>query len=95
MVGTALLALMGLRYPVKMIPLLLFELFWKSTWLLAVGLPRILAGSLDEGTITDLIACLMGVILVPLALPWRYVLHQYWKAPGDPWKAHGPVSSKT
>ena len=35
----ALLAVLGIRYPVKMLPLLLFELLWKIIWVLAFGLP--------------------------------------------------------
>jgi len=32
-----------------------------------------------------LINCLVGVVLVPLVMPWGYVFKQYIKAPGDPW----------
>jgi hypothetical protein len=34
----ALMALWGVRYPVKMLPLLLFELTWKVIWVVAFGL---------------------------------------------------------
>ena len=30
--ATALLAVVGIRYPIKMLPLLFFELVWKSIW---------------------------------------------------------------
>ncbi len=36
--AVSLLAFLGIRYPLKMLPLLFFELLWKSVWLLAFGL---------------------------------------------------------
>ena len=35
----SLLAVLGIRYPVKMLPLLFFELLWKVMWVLGCGLP--------------------------------------------------------
>ena len=37
--AVSLLAILGLRYPLKMLPLLFFELVWKSIWVVAIGLP--------------------------------------------------------
>jgi hypothetical protein len=31
-------------------------------------------------------ACLMGVVLFPLVIPWRYVLANRVKAPADRWR---------
>jgi hypothetical protein len=81
----ALLAVLGIRYPLKMLPLLLFELLWKSIWVLAFGLPLLLSGRLDPDTSATLAACLLGVVLVPLVTPWGYVLEHYLRAPGDRW----------
>ena len=87
--ATALLAVLGIRYPIKMLPLLFFELVWKTIWILIFGLPKLLSGGLDPnvtfGGTETLIACLVGVVLVPIAMPWGYVLRQYVKAPGDRW----------
>lgn len=88
--AVALLALLGLRYPLRMLPLLLFELVWKTIWVLAFGLPLWLGGRLDEGTRETLDACLMGLVLVPLALPWGYVFRHYVRVPGDRWRARRP-----
>lgn len=80
------LAALGLRYPLQMLPLLLFELLWKSVWLLAVALPLSQAGPLDPDNAATVVDCLFGVILVPLVLPWRYVIQNYIRKPGDRWR---------
>jgi len=46
----SVLALLGLRYPVRTLPVLLFETAWKVLWLGLVALPHAAAGSLDRGT---------------------------------------------
>ncbi len=85
----ALLAVLGIRYPIKMLPLLFFEFVWKFIWVLAFGLPLLLSGGLDPnvsfGGTETLINCLLGIVLVPLVTPWGYVLKHYLKAPGDRW----------
>src|SRR5215213_9361474 len=87
--ATALLAVLGIRYPIKMLPLLFFEFVWKVIWILTFGLPLLLTGGLDPhvtfGGTETLIACLVGVVLVPIAMPWGYIFKQYLKAPGDRW----------
>jgi hypothetical protein len=40
----SLLAFLGLRYPVKLLPVLLFESAWKLLWLALVALPRATSG---------------------------------------------------
>jgi hypothetical protein len=87
--ATALLAVVGIRYPIKMLPLLFFEFVWKAIWILAFGLPLLLSGGLDPnvsfGGTETLIACIVGVVLVPLAMPWGYVFKHYFKVPGARW----------
>ncbi|HEX8212719.1 MAG TPA: hypothetical protein VF584_21265 [Longimicrobium sp.] len=81
-----LLCALGVRYPVRMMPLLLFELAWKCIWVAAFGLPLWSAGRLDAGTSDTLFSCVLGLVLVPLVLPWPYIFAKYLKAPGDPWR---------
>ena len=81
----ALLAVLGLRYPLKMLPLLFFEFLWKAIWLLAYGLPLLLGDGLSPQTTETLTGVLMGVVLVPLVTPWGYVLERFVRAPGDRW----------
>ena len=95
--ATALLAVLGIRYPLKMLPLLFFEFVWKAIWILVFGLPLLLSGGLNPnvsfGGTETLIACLVGVVLVPLVMPWGYVLKHYLKAPGARWGKQVTVQS--
>ncbi len=82
----ALLAVLGIRYPLKMLPLLFFEFLWKAVWVLAFALPQWSAGQLAPDAQEVLINNLVGIVLVPLVMPWGYVFRQYVKASGDPWR---------
>ena len=81
----ALLSALGIRYPLQMLPLLLFELAWKLVWLLAVALPKWSARTLDPATLESLPSILM-VVIVPVVIPWRYVFANYVRKPGDRWR---------
>jgi hypothetical protein len=83
--AVTLLAVLGIRYPLKLLPLLFFELVWKTMWVLMWGLPLWSTGQLTPDRQETLLACLVGIVLVPLAIPWGYVFQQYVKAPGDRW----------
>jgi hypothetical protein len=72
---------LGLRYPLKMLPLLFMQLFYKSVWLIAVAPPLWSAGrsiGFTEGM-------LIGVVLDLIVIPWPYVLATYVKKRGDRW----------
>ncbi|HEY4616990.1 MAG TPA: hypothetical protein VIH09_02200 [Flavobacterium sp.] len=81
----SLLAFVGIRYPLKMLPILFLELIWKSIWLIAVALPLWSAGQVDADNLETAQNCLMGII-VPLVIPWRYVWINYVKMRGDRWR---------
>ncbi len=84
----SVLAVLGIRYPLQMLPLLFFEMVWKAIWLLRVALPQWSNGRMDAGTAESAIACLMGVIF-PMIIPWSYVVENYVKKAGDPWRGRG------
>src|SRR5580692_2728368 len=63
-----LLCLLGVRYPVKMMPLLVFELTWKLIWVLAAWLPLYLGHALDADTARSFSGIFAGVVVVPLLL---------------------------
>ncbi|MDL2340495.1 MAG: hypothetical protein QFB89_04120 [Pseudomonadota bacterium] len=84
--GVWLLAFLGLKYPLRMLPLLLFEFVWKTIWLLDFGLPEWFSGQQPPTFAEDAFNIGLGVILMPLVIPWGYVWRHYVKAPGDRWR---------
>lgn len=85
----SLLCVLGIRYPLQMIPVLLWELTWKSIWLLVVALPAWQSGTTDEAIISTTFECLF-VIIIPLAMPWKYVYARYIQQQGDRWRNESP-----
>ena len=83
--GLGATAALGLRYPVQMLPVLLFELTWKAIYLIAFALPLWSAHQINAATAEDIQAVLMAVIFIPL-IPWRYVFAHYVLKHSDRWK---------
>jgi hypothetical protein len=81
----SLLAFLGLRRPLAMLPILVFEVAWKLTWLAAVAVPHLLANDMDTGT-EKLFSSVLWVVLPLAVTPWDYVWKRYVKAPGDRWR---------
>ena len=85
LVAMSLLAFLGLRYPVKLLPVLLFESTWKLLWLGLVALPKALDGNLDKAT-SDIAFNCSFVVLILAVTPWAYVWRTYVRATGDRWR---------
>lgn len=81
-----LLSLLGVRYPVRMLPLMIFEFTWKLIWALAIWLPPYLGHTLDPRTADNALSILAGVVVVPLVLPWGYIWKHYVVAASDRWR---------
>jgi hypothetical protein len=85
LVAMSILALMGLRYPQRMLPILLFEVAWKLLWLGTIALPLWLDNQLEGATRQQATAILWVAIIIAV-MPWRHVLTQYVLTPGEPWR---------
>ena len=86
LVAMGLLALLGLRYPVKMLPILLFESAWKLLWLGAVAVPLWIADEMDAAT-AEVAGAALWVVIILAVIPWRYVFTQYVVNRGDSWRS--------
>jgi hypothetical protein len=90
----ALMALLGLRYPLQMLPFLLFELAWKIIWGSLVFLPMWQSGQVSEAMATVGVNCLVVLLLIPL-IPWDYAFANYVRTPGAPWTRKKPTPTLT
>lgn len=84
LLAMSVLALLGLRYPLRLLPILLFEVGWKLTWLGVVALPLWLDGTLEGATRVQA-GSVLWVVVVIVVIPWRHVVVQYLTA-GEPWR---------
>lgn len=81
----SLLALLGLRYPIKLLPVLLFETLWKVLWLSLVALPRAVDHQIDSSWSEKVVNCSLVVVIIAV-IPWGYVWRTYVQAPGERWR---------
>ena len=84
--GLCLMCVLGLRYPRQMLPLLMFEMAWKTIWFFAFGLPQYQSGQLPPTFGDDFMPITVGVVIMPFVIPWGYVWRYYVKAPGGRWR---------
>ncbi len=82
----SLTCVLGIRFPLQMLPVLLWEVLWKTLWLLLVPFPQWWSGHVDTAIQPTVFACSM-VALVYAAVPWPYVLRRYFLASGERWLA--------
>jgi hypothetical protein len=85
LVAMSALALVGLRYPQRMLPILLFEVAWKLTWLGVVALPLWLDGHLTGAT-RERTDSILWVLVIIAVIPWRHVISQFVAARGERWR---------
>jgi len=83
--GLGTVAALGLRYPIQMLPVLLFEVTWKAIYLGAFAYPMWSVHQITPAMAENIKAVSMVVILLPL-IPWGYVFSHYVVKRGDRWK---------
>ncbi len=71
------LAFLGLIHPLKMLPLMLFMIFYKVIWLFAVAYPLWRTNQLAGSPAEEMAYTYLWVILPIIAVPWKYVFQNY------------------
>ncbi|MDM7860403.1 hypothetical protein QTP81_07330 [Alteromonas sp. ASW11-36] len=81
----SLFAIGGLLRPLAFLPLMIYEVVWKAIWLTVVAMPPFLAGD-EIPAIVSAKGSLIGICLICLVIPWRYVWWKYVTQPIEPWR---------
>ncbi|AOT09514.1 hypothetical protein [Pseudoalteromonas luteoviolacea] len=81
----ALFAIGGVFRPLTFLPIMLYEIVWKLVWLIVVALPPFLAGQ-DVPNIVNAKASIIGIVVLIVLIPWRYVWWKYFSQPIEPWR---------
>lgn len=79
-------AFLGLRYPLKLLPIILYEFTWKAMWFIFVVAPLYTSGRMTDLVWSNAFACGIAIILTPIIMPWRYFWHSYVRQPGERWR---------
>jgi hypothetical protein len=74
----ATLAGLGIFHPLKMLPILLLEIFYKVLWLIVVAYPLWSAGTLVGSSAEGTTSAFLWVLLPIVAVPWGYVVGSYF-----------------
>jgi len=82
--AVSLLAFLGLRYPIAMLPILVFEVLWKVLWFGIVALPHLLANTVDA-PFESFLFNMLFVIPIIAVTPWDFVWNRYVRTRGETW----------
>jgi len=74
----ATLAGIGIIRPVKMLPIVLLEIFYKMLWLILVAYPLWSNGTLAGSPAEEITSQFLWVLLPIVAVPWGYVFVNYF-----------------
>ena len=85
----ATLAGLGILRPLKMLPIVLLEIFYKLLWLGMVAYPLWSKGTLAGSSAESIAIPFEWVILPIVAVPWGYAFSTYIYKPGVRQPAHG------
>ena len=79
----ALMSLFGVRYPLQMLPLMLYEIAWKTVWLTLIAGRAWMAGKWNADIESLFFDCI-GIVIAFFIVPWHYVWARYVVQPMEP-----------
>ncbi len=75
--GYSALSIIGVFHPLKMLPIVAFEILYKTTWLLVVAYPLWSAHQLAGTPAGEMTRVFIGVPVLAVIMPWKYFVETY------------------
>ena len=72
-----LISILGLKSPLKFVPILLAEFTYKTIWLLAIILPLIFKGQFPQYGLINTIIFVTFIIGNAIAIPFKYLFNKH------------------
>jgi hypothetical protein len=69
-----ILALLGLRDPLRFVPILLLQLVYKAVWFIGVVLPLLVTGRFPTSETLTVVIFALAIAGDVIAIPFRYIL---------------------
>jgi hypothetical protein len=82
--AVALLCIVGIFHPLKMLPVLIFEILWKTLWIGAIALPAWLNDRWTD-SIESVFFESIGIVVAYAVIPWRYAWLRFVRSDDEPW----------
>lgn len=73
----SLLSGIGVVYPLKMLPIVAFEILYKVVWLLIIAYPLWSASQLAGSPAEGMTSAFLWVVLPIIAMPWKFTFYTY------------------
>ncbi|HEY9004756.1 MAG TPA: hypothetical protein VIM75_01415 [Ohtaekwangia sp.] len=73
------LALLGILKPLKMLPVMAFQILYKVIWLTIVAYPLWANGTLESSPAAGMTKAFLWVILPIVAMPWGYFFRMFFQ----------------
>jgi hypothetical protein len=73
----SMLSLLGVFHTLKMIPIMLFMIFYKTLWLIVAAHPLWITNHLAGSDVEEMARVFIWVIIPIVGMPWGYVLRTY------------------
>jgi hypothetical protein len=71
------MSVLGVIRPLKMLPIVVFQIFYKTVWLCLVAYPLWIQGKLIGSPVEEMTKAFLWVILPIIAMPWRYFFRSF------------------
>jgi hypothetical protein len=73
----SVLAILGAIHPLKMLPIVMLEIFYKVLWLIIVAFPLWKSNQLIGSSAEEMTNAFLWVLLPIIGMPWKYFFRTY------------------